>query len=87
MKSDHANCFELLESHLLLACREHHFLSSILYFFSFLSFFLSVSLNLSQVSKKEELRSRLAELLLPVSGPQQTHCHVGKEEDKMKRPV
>ncbi|MCJ8728978.1 hypothetical protein PDJAM_G00009480 [Pangasius djambal] len=40
-----------------------------------------------KVSKKEELRSRLAELLLQLSGPQQTHCIVGKEEDKMKRQV
>lgn len=40
-----------------------------------------------KVSKKEELRSRLAELLLHLSGLQQTHGIVGEEEDKMKRQV
>uniref|UniRef100_A0A672KVN4 Vegetative incompatibility protein HET-E-1-like n=1 Tax=Sinocyclocheilus grahami TaxID=75366 RepID=A0A672KVN4_SINGR len=40
-----------------------------------------------EVSKKVELRSRLAELLLQHSGPQQTQGIVGKEEDKMKRQV
>uniref|UniRef100_W5L9T3 Si:ch211-154o6.3 n=1 Tax=Astyanax mexicanus TaxID=7994 RepID=W5L9T3_ASTMX len=40
-----------------------------------------------KVSKKAELRSRLAELLLQLSGPQQTQCIVGEEEDKMKRQV
>ncbi|XP_066539784.1 uncharacterized protein si:ch211-154o6.3 [Hoplias malabaricus] len=40
-----------------------------------------------KVSKKAELRSRLAELLLQLSGPQQTHCIVGEQEDKMKRQV
>lgn len=40
-----------------------------------------------KVSKKAELRSRLAELLLQLSGPQQTQGIVGKEEDKMKRQV
>uniref|UniRef100_A0A9J7XJM2 Si:ch211-154o6.3 n=2 Tax=Cyprinus carpio TaxID=7962 RepID=A0A9J7XJM2_CYPCA len=40
-----------------------------------------------KVSKKAELRSRLAELLLQHSGPQQTQGIVGKEEDKMKRQV
>ncbi|KAM9487710.1 uncharacterized protein Hap1MRO34_004872 isoform 1-T1 [Clarias gariepinus] len=40
-----------------------------------------------KVSRKEELRSRLAELLLQLSGPQQSHCIVGEEEDKMKRQV
>ncbi|XP_060777552.1 F-box/WD repeat-containing protein 7 isoform X2 [Neoarius graeffei] len=51
---------------------------------------LKVSLNPEEavkVSKKEELRSRLAELLLQLSGLQQTHCIVGEEEDKMKRQV
>ncbi|XP_065117153.1 uncharacterized protein [Paramisgurnus dabryanus] len=40
-----------------------------------------------KVSKKAELRSRLAELLLQLSGPQQTQGIVGKAEDKMKRQV
>ncbi|KAK3571884.1 hypothetical protein QTP86_020568 [Hemibagrus guttatus] len=40
-----------------------------------------------KVSKKAELRSRLAELLLQLSGPQQTQYIVGKEVDKMKRQV
>ncbi|XP_056618127.1 uncharacterized protein si:ch211-154o6.3 isoform X1 [Triplophysa dalaica] len=40
-----------------------------------------------KVSKKAELRSRLAEVLLQLSGPQQTEGIVGKEEDKMKRQV
>ncbi|KAF7708242.1 platelet-activating factor acetylhydrolase IB subunit alpha isoform X2 [Silurus meridionalis] len=40
-----------------------------------------------KVSKKEELRRRLAELLLQLSGPQQTQCIVGEEEDKMKRQI
>lgn len=40
-----------------------------------------------KVLKKAELRSRLAELLLQHSGPQQTQGIVGKEEDKMKRQV
>lgn len=40
-----------------------------------------------KVSKKAELRSRLAELLLQHSGPQQIQGIVGKEEDKMKRQV
>ncbi|XDV40127.1 hypothetical protein PO909_009265 [Leuciscus waleckii] len=40
-----------------------------------------------KVSKKVELRSRLAELLLQHSGPQQTQGIVGKEEDRMKRQV
>ncbi|TTD18130.1 putative E3 ubiquitin ligase complex SCF subunit scon-2 [Bagarius yarrelli] len=40
-----------------------------------------------KVSKKAELRSRLAELLLQHSGPQQTQCTVSEEEDKMKRQV
>ncbi|KAL6489457.1 hypothetical protein MHYP_G00031980 [Metynnis hypsauchen] len=40
-----------------------------------------------KVSKKAEFRSRLAELLLQLSGPQQTHCIVGEQEDKMKRQV
>uniref|UniRef100_A0A671P6L9 Uncharacterized protein n=1 Tax=Sinocyclocheilus anshuiensis TaxID=1608454 RepID=A0A671P6L9_9TELE len=42
---------------------------------------------MGEVSKKAELRSRLAELLLQHSGPQQTQGIVGKEEDKMKRHV
>ncbi|KAI4883321.1 hypothetical protein NFI96_024838 [Prochilodus magdalenae] len=40
-----------------------------------------------KVSKKAELRSRLAELLLQLSGPQQNQCIPGEEEDKMKRQV
>ncbi|XP_051576528.1 uncharacterized protein LOC127453842 [Myxocyprinus asiaticus] len=40
-----------------------------------------------KVLKKAELRFRLAELLLQLSGPQQTDGIVGKEEDKMKRRV
>ncbi|XP_058245283.1 uncharacterized protein si:ch211-154o6.3 isoform X2 [Hemibagrus wyckioides] len=40
-----------------------------------------------KVSKKAELRSRLAELLLQLSGPQQTQYIVGEEGDKMKRQV
>ncbi|XP_048116228.1 protein qui-1 [Alosa alosa] len=40
-----------------------------------------------KVSKKAELRARLAELLLQLSGPQQTQSIVGKESEKMKRQV
>ncbi|XP_062848826.1 F-box/WD repeat-containing protein 7 isoform X2 [Trichomycterus rosablanca] len=50
---------------------------------------LKVSLTAEEqikVLKKEELRIRLAELLLQLSGPQQPHCIVG-EEDKMKRQI
>uniref|UniRef100_A0A672M609 Vegetative incompatibility protein HET-E-1-like n=1 Tax=Sinocyclocheilus grahami TaxID=75366 RepID=A0A672M609_SINGR len=51
---------------------------------------IKISLTLEEkikVSKKGELRSRLAELLLQHSGPQQIQGIVGKEEDKMKRQV
>lgn len=47
----------------------------------------SFFLYLSQVSKKEDLRGRLVELLLQLSGPQQAHCIGDEEEDKMKRQV
>ncbi|TRY84986.1 hypothetical protein DNTS_028860 [Danionella cerebrum] len=40
-----------------------------------------------KVLKKAEYRSRLAELLLQLSGPQQTLGFVGKEEDSMKRQI
>ncbi|XP_012677051.2 lissencephaly-1 homolog [Clupea harengus] len=40
-----------------------------------------------KVSKKVELRARLAELLLQLSGPQQTQSIVGDESEKMKRQV
>ncbi|XP_030641455.1 F-box/WD repeat-containing protein 7 [Chanos chanos] len=40
-----------------------------------------------KVSKKAELRSRLAELLLQLSGPQQSQCTVGNGEEPMKRHV
>ncbi|GAA6073551.1 probable E3 ubiquitin ligase complex SCF subunit sconB isoform X1 [Tachysurus ichikawai] len=42
---------------------------------------------ISNVSKKAELRSRLAELLLQLSGLQQTQYIVGEKGDKMKRQV
>ncbi|KAG7469375.1 hypothetical protein MATL_G00128230 [Megalops atlanticus] len=40
-----------------------------------------------KISKKEELRARLAELLLQHSAPQQTQGIVGDEKEKMKRRV
>ncbi|XP_047666799.1 F-box/WD repeat-containing protein sel-10 isoform X2 [Tachysurus fulvidraco] len=51
---------------------------------------LKVSLTSEEavkVSKKAELRSRLAELLLQLSGLQQTQYIVGEKGDKMKRQV
>ncbi|KAI1885768.1 hypothetical protein AGOR_G00207200 [Albula goreensis] len=40
-----------------------------------------------QISRKEELRTRLAELLLQHSAPQQTQGIVGDNQEKMKRRV
>ncbi|KAG5856248.1 hypothetical protein ANANG_G00006030 [Anguilla anguilla] len=40
-----------------------------------------------KISKKEELRARLAELLLQHSAPQQTQGIVGDDKEKMKRRV